>query len=67
MKDIKPVVGHLVRFRKLDDLTSYELESYNKRKGLVGVITDCRGTRCDVLWTDGFVSCPERTILEVIN
>jgi len=60
----KPRIGDLVR---LDGLAVAERGYWGKPVGQVGVIVECVGIRCHVQWTDGEVTKPERTVLEVIN
>jgi len=60
----KPRIGDLVR---LDDLAIAERGYWGKETAQVGVIIQCIGIRCHVKWTDGLVTKPERSVLEVIN
>jgi len=69
MKDTKPVVGSLVRIdRKIfKDLRDDEVSMAMRLREQVGLVIECVGTRCHILWQDDSITRPARSVLEVIN
>ena len=63
----KPKVGDLVRLKETsyDDWPDHVARPTGH--GLSGIVMDCIGIRCHVLWTNGKDSKPERQYLEVIS
>jgi len=52
-------VGDLVQLAPQSWHTGYDM--------LVGIVVECVGTRCEVLYTDGRCGNPMRDALEVLN
>jgi hypothetical protein len=69
MKDTKPVVGSLVRIDReiFKDLQPDEVSLAMRIRDQVGLVIECVGTRCHILWQDNSITRPARTVLEVIN
>ena len=62
----KPKIGDLVAL----DTTVSEYAHYPYLKefeNAVGLVTECVGIRCKVVWNNGSTSHPQRSVLEIIN
>jgi hypothetical protein len=64
-KQPKPRVGDLV---KLDQWACAELEYHDINHGhRPGLVFECVGIRCGVLWSNGRKTYPAREVLEVVS
>tara|TARA_Y100000034_G_C6755405_1_gene336087 strand:- start:25 stop:231 length:207 start_codon:yes stop_codon:yes gene_type:complete len=60
----KPRIGDLVQLnQKMVEDKGY----IGRAVGDVGVIVECFGIRCRILWSHGAETTPERGVLEVLN
>ena len=60
----KPRVGDLVKLnQEIVDAKGYS----GPAVGDIGVILECVGIRCRVLWSRGADTKPERSVLEIVN
>ena len=62
----KPVAGNLVALNWAVLDTKERDILWKEWHDLVGIITECVGIRCRVLWQTGESTLPERSILEVL-
>ena len=62
----KPVVGNLVVLNWEELPMDERLYTDESRFSMAGIIIKCVGIRCHVLWPDGKVTHPERSVLKVL-